>query len=112
MILRHQQVAAIAIQRGGLEREGRIDINNQIAVGGKFGHFNAIQPVRQTRHPVFAPVLRQRVFQTGDRQLIQREFLVTAVPVAFGADQTVDPTRTELRQGDALWRRPGSQSDR
>jgi hypothetical protein len=47
VIARQQQVAAITVQCGDLEREGRVDIDDQVTVGGQFIDIHLRQPVRQ-----------------------------------------------------------------
>ena len=104
MLTRQQQVFAAALQRGHLKRKRRIDIDDQVAIRGETSHLQRIKPGRQRRLPAIAPGFRQRVFQSGDRQIIQRQTLVAAAPAAVGADHAVGPARAELGQRDALRR--------
>ncbi len=51
MMLYQLQVCAVAVQGGDLPREGRVDINHQIAAGAEFFQRQAVQPVGQRLHP-------------------------------------------------------------
>ncbi len=104
MLTRQQQVFTAAVQRGHLERKRRIDIDNQVAIGGEAFDLQRIEPSWQRRLPAIAPRLRQGVLQPGDRQIIQRQTFIAAAPATVGADDAVSPARAELGKRDALRR--------
>ena len=88
----HQlQLAAVAVERGDLPRERRFNIDNQVAAGAELSQRQALQPVGQRRHPQLLPVGWQRIFQPGERRVIQHQRMAGAQPVAGRAHHPALP---------------------